>query len=75
MWPGYSPDLNPIENAWAMVGNKVAELGPKNGDELRKAKKKAWKEVMTKEYRMKLVESMPRRLTAVHEHNGGPTKY
>jgi transposase len=74
-WPGYSPDLNAIENAWAMVGNKVAQLGPRNKGELIKSIKKAWEEVMTKEYRMKLVESMPRRLTAVHKNNGGPTKY
>src|SRR5204862_6870247 len=27
-WPPYSPDLNPIENAWALLKKKVLEMHP-----------------------------------------------
>jgi len=74
-WPGYSPDLNPIENAWAVIKDRVALAQPKNKTALKKAITKAWNEVMTQEFRSKLAESMKARLTACRAANGGPTKY
>lgn len=29
-WPGNSPDLNPIENTWNVMKNKVQEARPTN---------------------------------------------
>ena len=34
-WPGNSPDLNPIENAWNLMKNKVQEAQPSSITELR----------------------------------------
>lgn len=34
-WPPQSPDMNPIENLWGHVKEKVAELQPKNIGELK----------------------------------------
>lgn len=28
-WPSNSPDINPIENIWAVLKNQVAELNPR----------------------------------------------
>ena len=35
-WPPHSPDMNPIENMWAIVAKKVSERGPFGVDQLRK---------------------------------------
>lgn len=75
VWPAYSPDLNLIENAWAVVGEQVKRAEPKNLDQLKCSIKRARREVMTDDYRTTLVESMRRRLTAVTQANGHPTRY
>ena len=36
-WPGNSPDLNPIENLWMVVKNKVSEKQASSAKELEKA--------------------------------------
>ena len=40
-WPGNSPDLNPIENLWTNIKNKVSEKQPLSGAELVKAIKES----------------------------------
>jgi hypothetical protein len=74
-WPSNSPDLNPIENAWAVLKDEVAAAGPTNLDDLKMAVKRAWKKRMTPEYRQRLADSMSSRITACWAANGGPTKY
>jgi transposase len=74
-WPSHSPDLNPIENAWAVVNDRVRRAQPHTLDELKAAIKRAWATVMTADFRRRLVESMPRRMTAVETARGHPTKY
>ena len=39
-WPGNSPDLNPIENAWNCLKNKLQETQPSNIDDLQNELKK-----------------------------------
>ena len=36
-WPGNSPDLNPIENLWTVLNEKVSEKLPTNTKELEEA--------------------------------------
>lgn len=74
-WPARSPDLNPIEHAWAAVAAKVKVLAPQNLESLKKAIRSAWQAVMTDDYCRTLSESMPSRLAAVRRARGGHTDY
>ena len=74
-WPGNSPELNPVENLWTVLKNKVSERQPTNAKMLEQAIKKVWVREMTTEYCQSLVESMPKRLEVVIKAKGGPTKY
>ena len=69
-WPSHWPDLNPMENVWAIVGEQVTRAEPKNLDELKKGIKKAWAAALTDDLRHKLVDSMPHRLTCVRQSAG-----
>ena len=74
-WPGNSPDLNPIENLWTALKDKVADLQPSSANELEKAIKLIWTQHLSKEYCTSLVSSMPSRIAAVINARGGHTKY
>ena len=73
-WPGNSPDLNPIENCWNLMKNKLKEFEFSNIGQLREKLIKLWIE-MPAEYFQNLAESMPRRLKLVIEKDGWMTKY
>ncbi len=73
-WPSMSPDLNPIEHLWGILKRKVEERKVSNIQQLRDVVMEEWKRtpVTTCEA---LVNSMPKRVKAVLENNGGHTKY
>ncbi len=72
--PSMSPDLNPIEHLWGILKRKVEERKVSNIHQLRDVVMEEWKRtpVATCEA---LVNSMPKRVKAVLENNGGHTKY
>jgi transposase len=74
-WPGSSPDLNPIENCWAVLKKKVALLKPSSRKDLEGKIHKVWNEEITPGYCESLIDSMPRRILAVLQAKGGNTKY
>ena len=74
-WPGNSPDLNPIDNLWTIMKDKVADKQPSSGKNLKQAIKDVWATEITQEYCEPLVSSMPRRIQAVIDSKGGHTKY
>ncbi len=73
-WPSMSPDLNPIEHLWGILKRKVEECKVSNIHQLRDVVMEEWKRtpVATCEA---LLNSMPKRVKAVLENNGGHTKY
>ena len=66
-WPGNSPNLNPIENLWTLLKNKVSEKQPAWAIELEKVIKTVWVHELSATYCRSLVESMPEHLEAVIE--------
>ena len=75
-WPSQSPDLNPIENVWKHLKDKLAESYEKASslDHLFELVKQVWAEVDVN-YLQTLVDSMPRRCAAVIKAKGWATKY
>jgi transposase len=73
-WPPNSPDLNPIEHIWDVLGREVAKKRVSNEDDLKRHLRDAWN-ALDQETLDKLVSSIPRRLAEVIKNKGGPTKY
>ncbi len=74
-WPSMSPDLSPIEHLWGILKWKVEERKVSNIHQLRhNVVMEEWKRtpVATCEA---LVNSMPKRVKAVLENNGGHKQY
>ncbi len=73
-WPANSPDLNPIENLWAIVKRKLKDTRPNNPDDLKAAIKAPWASIPPEQCH-RLIVSMPRCIDAVIHAKGDPTKY
>jgi len=74
-WPGSSPDLNPIENLWVIMKQKVARTNPTSEQALIEAIKRVWVTDITPEYCENLAASMPARIKAVLDNKGYHSKY
>ena len=73
-WPSMSPDLNPIEHLWRILKRKVEVCKISNICQLRNVVMEEWKSIPVATYEA-LVNSMPRRIKAVLDNDGGHTKY
>ncbi|CAB4430830.1 unnamed protein product [Rhizophagus irregularis] len=75
-WPAQSPDLNPIEHLWDVLERKVQahKPHPKNIRELMVVLEEKWNNIEP-EILINLVDSMPRRVHAVLDSHGNPTRY
>lgn len=75
-WPSRSPDLNPIEHVWDMLGRKLhsSPTQPNTLSQLADRLKTTWNEMLQDDV-ANLIDSMPRRVRAVIEARGGQTSY
>jgi hypothetical protein len=73
-WPAKSPDLNPIENVWAILKKKVSRWKITTASQLKGAVTREWN-LLSDDYARELAESCPTRVQCVIDNNGGPTKY
>ena len=76
-WPANSPDLNPIENIWAILKDAVQHRHtprPKTVDEMKEALQMEWEKIPGSSL-SKLLSSMPARMQAGIKAKGGPTRW
>ncbi|KAJ1300116.1 hypothetical protein OPQ81_002596 [Rhizoctonia solani] len=75
-WPSYSPDMNPIENVWAILDERVRKqrILPRNLEELWVAVKEEWDNFDIGIVKA-LYASMPNRVDELLERKGGNTSY
>ena len=72
-WPSQSPDLNPIENLWAELKERVQARRPANLTQLHQLCREEWAKSHPT-YCGKLVEGYPKCLTQVKQFKGNATK-
>ena len=71
VWPGNSPDLNPIENLWAILQQEVNQKPlATSTDHLETQVKTAWRRIKSSVLES-LVAGMPQRMSDCVKMNGG----
>lgn len=73
-WPPQSPDLNPIENLWSHIKQRMKHDSSSTIDELYLKVDKEWSHV-NQNVRTNLIKSMKKRCIEVIKQKGGPISY
>ncbi len=75
-WPAYSPDMSPIEHVWDALDWRIRQRVPvpANIQQLCTAIEEEWINIPQATIN-NLINSMRRRCVALHEANGGHTRY
>ena len=73
-WPARSPDLNPIENIWAIIDRKMSAYNITGVEHLKQCLHQEWLDI-SKGLCQKLISSMKSRVKACYKAKGGYFKY
>ena len=73
-WPGQSPDLNPIENIWAIISRALTGRTFSNKEKLWEAVQFEWNSISSSQC-SKLVESMVKRIDLLKKARGNAIPY
>ena len=75
-WPARSPDLNPLEHIWDILGRQIQKMDPppQTLDELEAALHREWRQLTSHQIR-RLTGGMRRRVEAVIRTRGGFIRY
>ena len=73
-WPGNSPDINPIENLWAIMKADLQDKDVSTLPKLEAALKESWMNI-SPETLQNLALSIPKRLLSIKKCNGRATEY
>ena len=77
-WPPCSPDLNPIENVWRILKQRLRNRKPYGGwtlEELQEAVLDIWEHEITVEDFNKYIDSLPERVEKVRFRKGAQTHW
>lgn len=75
-WPPSSPDLNPIENLWAIAKKRILKLKPTSKKEIISGFLQVWyRDEEMADIMKTLIRSMPKRVSALIASKGFHTKY
>ncbi|PQE23742.1 Transposable element Tc1 protein [Rutstroemia sp. NJR-2017a WRK4] len=77
-WPGNSPDLNPIENVWRILKQRLRNRNPYGSwtlQELKEALIDIWNNKIIVQDFNKFIDSIPERICKVLARRGAQTPY
>jgi hypothetical protein len=71
--PPQSPDLNPIEDIWNIIKQRIRKRVWRDEEELKELLQEEWSKVTMEEVRARIME-MPERCEKLIKSGGGPVK-